>query len=224
MNTTCMPVTHADQWAIGLAKPGHWKTGYSAKSLAFCWQEARGFPPEVRTALETSEAFAGIELLLALPEHKVELPGGARPSQNDIWILARAGKNLVSLTVEGKVAESFDRTVDEWLKDSSDGKSQRLGFLRNILGLNDAPLGPIRYQLLHRTASAIIEAQRFGASHAAMLVHSFSPTQAWFSDFAAFARLFNVEAALGRTTPAGLRGGIELHLGWVCGDPAYLAR
>ena len=224
MTATYMPVTHADQWAVGLAKPGHWKTGYSAKSLAYCWQEADGFPPEVRTALQTSAEFAEIELLLALPEHKVDLPGGVRPSQNDIWLLARAGGDLVSITVEGKVAESFDRTVDEWLRDSSEGKSQRLAFLRNLLGLHDAPLGAIRYQLLHRTASALIEAKRFGASHAVMLVHSFSPTQAWFSDFAAFASLFGVAAEPGRTLSAGKRSGVELQLGWVCGDPAYLTK
>ena len=29
------------------------------------------------------------EFLLAIPEHEVPLPGGIRPSQNDLWVLAR---------------------------------------------------------------------------------------------------------------------------------------
>jgi hypothetical protein len=33
----------------------------------------------------------------------------------------------------------------------------------------------IRYQLLHRAASVVIEAERFNASYAVLPVHSFSP-------------------------------------------------
>ena len=40
-----------------------------------------------------------------------------------------------------------------------------------------------KYQLLHRTASAIIEAERFNANHALMLVHSFSLANEWYGDF-----------------------------------------
>ncbi len=61
------------------------------------------------------------------------------------------------------------------------------------MGLNEPVPGAIRYQLLHRAASAIIEAKRFGAPHAIMLVHSFSQTHEWFADYAAFAKLLGVE-------------------------------
>lgn len=57
------------------------------------------------------ELFKNISLLLAFPEHKVALPGGPRPSQNDIFVLARGNNQLVSLTVEGKVLEPFGDTV-----------------------------------------------------------------------------------------------------------------
>lgn len=225
MTIIYVPSTNAEQWSAFLAKPElHWKTGASAKTLAYCWQEAGGFPPEVQAALDMNEALQGIKPLLALPEHRVDLPGGTRPSQNDIWVLARVRDELVSIAVEGKVAESFDKTVDEWLEGASEGKRLRLTFLRDRLGLDeDQRLGPIRYQLLHRAASAVIEAKRFCAPRAVMLVHSFSSTRDWLDDYMAFARLFRVEAAVNRVVDVGVRDGVGLHLGWVCGDPRFLA-
>jgi hypothetical protein len=103
MSAIYIPTTSADQWAPLLADPiKHWRTGYSARSLAYSWQEANGFPKEVRQALATSDTFRDLELLLAIPEHQVPLPGGVRPSQNDIWVLAKTGNDLVSVAVEGK--------------------------------------------------------------------------------------------------------------------------
>ena len=84
-----IPTTGTVQWAQLLAEPGRqWRQGYSARTLAYSWQEAAGFPTEVKSIL--ASVFPALELLLALPEHKVPLPGGSRPSQNDIWVLARS--------------------------------------------------------------------------------------------------------------------------------------
>ncbi len=66
---------------------------------------------------------------------------------------------------------------------------------------------------LHRTASAIIEAKRFGAPHAVMLVHSFSPSRDWLSDYEAFATLLRAEVATNKVVSAGNRGGVHLHVG-----------
>ena len=220
-----IPAATADQWAALLAEPTkHWRTGFSARTLAYSWQEAQGVPAEVRNALATSEALRGSELLLAIPEHQVSLPGGGRPSQNDVWALARANGQLVSVAIEGKVAEPFGPTLGEWLEQPSAGKSQRLAFLQSELGLTSQPVSSIRYQLLHRTVSAVLEAKRFGAPHAVMLVHSFSQEHQWFSDFAAFAGILGIGAEVGRVFTAGERGGVHLHLGWVRGNAAYLER
>ena len=73
--------------------------------------------------------------------------------------------------------------------------------------------GNIRYQLIHRTGSAVIKAKRFGAPHAVMLVHSFSSSREWFQDFEAFALLLRTEAAINRVVYAGQRGGVHLHIG-----------
>ena len=89
---------HAD-WQRLLAKPDlHWKTGYSARSIAYSWTEARGFPGEVQAVFDESEAAClhDLEFLIGIPEHEVPLPGGRRPSQNDVFVLARGSDGLVS--------------------------------------------------------------------------------------------------------------------------------
>ena len=225
MSNVYIPATSADQWAQFLAEPvKQWRTGFSARTLAYSWQEADGFPVEVQAVLSAYGPFAEIKLLLALPEHQVHLPGGSRPSQNDIWVLARAGVNLLSIAVEGKVAEPFGPTLEEWLDGASSGKSARLAFLRTVLGLPEQLPQTARYQLLHRSASAVTEAKRFGASHAVMLVHSFSQSHQWLEDYAAFAALLGAEGAVNQIVSVGQRGGVHLHLGWVCGDAKYLSK
>ena len=168
MSKIYIPAVSADQWAQFLADPvKHWRKGYSARTLAYSWQEANGFPIEVQRFLATQ--FPDIELLLAFPEHQVPLLGGSRPSQNDIWVLARSAGNLISIAVEGKVSETFGPTVQEWRAEASSGKSERLNFLCGQLGIQSDVPDTLRYQLLHRTVSALIEATRFGAAHAVML-------------------------------------------------------
>lgn len=222
MSRIYIPTSSAEQWAQFLAEPvKHWRKGYSARTLAYSWQEADGFPNEVGSVLKP--IFPEPELLLALPEHKVPLPGGSRSSQNDIWVLARSEGQLISIAVEGKVSEPFGPTVQEWQAEPSRGKAERLGYLLSLLGLSAVP-DSTRYQLLHRTASAIIEAQRFNASHAVMLVHSFSPTSEWFADYSAFVTLLGGRAVEGRLISVGARAGVLLHLAWVRGDERYRDR
>jgi hypothetical protein len=57
--------------------------------------------------------------LLIFPEWKVALPGGQAASQNDAWVLAKCRTGLVSIAVDGKVRESFDKTLDQWKTDAS---------------------------------------------------------------------------------------------------------
>lgn len=222
-----LPANTADDWRTLLADPEkHWRTGYSARSLAYCWMSAAHFPPEVVQALKSARnpALHPLELLAAFPEHQVPLPGGRRPSQNDIWLLARGCAGLVSITVEGKVAEPFDKPVSEWLATASPGRDARLQYLCETIGIDRRRADAVRYQLLHRTASAVIEARRFCCTHAVMLVHSFSQTHDWFADFAAFAELYGADIQRGTVAEVAVLGGVHLSLGWVTGEPAFLSR
>jgi hypothetical protein len=225
MNKIFIPTRSPEDWKSLLAEPKHWKTGYSAKALAYCWQEANDFPECVKSVFRKSgiDLFQNIELLLAFPEYQVVLPGGARPSQNDVFILARGNDQVVSIMVEGKVSEPFGKTIAEWRKDNSKGKEKRLKFLLGELGLEEnEQIGIIRYQLLHRTASAIIEAKKFKARNALMLIHSFSRSNEWFDDYSRFLYLFGVSAEADALVFAKSINGIDLYFGWVKGNQRYL--
>jgi hypothetical protein len=168
-----LPTAGAHDWQGLLARPHtHWKHGASAMALADAWEHADPWPPAVAAALGTDPDLAGLELLLALPEHTVSLPGGARASQTDLFVLARTETDVVAIAVEGKAEEPFgDQTVAEWRTEASTGRDTRLAHVLDVLSLaDDRRIAPIRYQLLHRTASAIIEARRFAERHVVMLV------------------------------------------------------
>ncbi|MFC1991709.1 DUF6946 family protein [Chloroflexota bacterium] len=226
MSKIYIPASNPEDWKSLLAKPErHWRTGYSAKALAYCWQEANGFPECVETVFKKSgiELFQNVELLLAFPEYEVPLLGGRQPSVNDVFILARGNNQLISITVEGKVAEPFDKTIAEWRLRSSEGKKARLKFLCEELQLEKDQIDHVRYQLLHRTASAIIEAKKFNAQNALMMVHSFSQSDEWFEDYSQFLALFGLNGVMpdSLVLPKNING-IDLYFSWVKGDKKYL--
>ena len=127
------------------------------------------------------------------------------------------------MAVEGKVSEPFGPTVDAWYANPSPGKQRRLAALCQELEITLPPAGDIRYQLLHRMASAIIEAKRFKAAQAVMIVHSFSQSHDWFADYVEFVGLYGQEPKPGELVSTGLESGLALHLGWVTGPAKYLA-
>ncbi len=227
MSRIYVPTTGVESWQALLADPvKHWKTGYSAKSLAYCWEEANGFPTEIKELFASAPELGlkDIDLLLAIPEHKVPLPGGNTQSQNDVFALGKVNGQLVAIAIEGKVSEPFGPTVGEWIAEASSGKHKRLKYLKEVIGLSGEIDLNVRYQLLHRTASALIEAKRFNAPKAAMVVHSFSQASEWFEDYANFLKLFGVVAGVGELVCVGERDGVELCFGWVKGAGRYLEK
>ena len=210
MSKILVPTRSVEDWRALLADPvKQWKPGYSAMSAAQSWETAQGLPPEIA-------AFLGpdAELLLAIPEHKVALPGKGRESQCDIFALATAGGQTIALAVEAKVAEPFGPTVGDWLTDASPGKVTRLTALCDLLGCAYPPPADLRYQLFHRTAAAVIEATRFKTDRAAMIVQSFTPDHTWIQDFAAFCRNLGHAAIPGAAIEHRLPSGKNLTLGW----------
>jgi hypothetical protein len=96
--------------------------------------------------------------------------------------------------------------------------------LCELLGLVQPLPSSLRYQLMHRAASAVIEADRFKTDEAAMIVHSFSKTGEWFADFAAFAQLFGLTPARDQLLTFSLPSGKRMHLAWATGHQSYLER
>jgi Domain of unknown function (DUF6946) len=214
-----------EDWQALLADPvKHWRTGYSARTLAYCWEASEGFPPEVKEALQRTDdaALQNLTPILAIPEFKVPLPGGVRPSQNDLFVLARGATGLVSIMVEGKVSESFGPTLGDWRGDASPGKESRLRFLLSALGLTENPAGSVRYQLLHRAASSVITGEQFRAAAAIMLIHSFSEQRVGWSDYQSFAALFGVDAVEGVVQRFGMGSKIPFFGVWVVGNCSFL--
>jgi hypothetical protein len=220
MKRIFVPSLGATDWRKFLADPDtQWRREKSAMELAVSWERAqradRGLPPEVAKAIDSQPDLQGSELLLALPEHKVPLKGRGKPSQNDVWALLRKGDSYVSMTVEGKAGEPFATTLGEWLLDGREGKRDRLEHLCQVLQSGSAPPPELRYQLFHRTASSVIEAHRFGARFAVMLVQSFQEDPVSWKDYGAFCSLLGTSAIRGSLVEARRTGPQRLFLGWV---------
>ena len=223
MSKIYIQASNPEDWRSLLADPvKHWRTGYSAKALAYCWQQANGFPKSVKKAFKKSALpiFKDIHILIALPEYKVSIPGGVRASQNDIFVLAKAKDELISICVEGKVSEDFGPLVNRWLnaKDKKTNKKERLNFIINKLGLENKKIENIRYQLMHRTVSSLMEAKRFNTKHALMLIHSFSQEYAHFDDFANFVVLYGLKPEKDSVSGPVVINDINLYFSWVKGE------
>ena len=213
-----VPATSLDDWKKLLASPELWKEGCSAHALATRWQDARGFPPEISALFATNDLTSGATLLVAIPEHQVPLAGGARASPTDLWALARTAHGLVSIAVEGKASESFGPSIGDWEKEAGRGKRTRWEALCSLLEVNRDCDRDVRYRLFHRTVSALLEAKRFHANAAAVVVHSFSATRECSGDFQRFVRLMGGNAAApGQMMSVPAREGIGLCFGWAQG-------
>jgi len=206
-NRIYVPTTGPQDWRRLLGDPQkHWRDGYSAKTCAHAWEEARGLPACVASHFDKPA-----ELLIAIPEHKVALPGRGADSQCDVFALVRTGGRVVALSVEAKVDEPFDVTVGEWLDAGRENRQERMDGLCALLDVA-TPRRDTRYQLYHRAAAAVIEARRFGAGGSAMIVQSFSAVGRWREDFEAFAHTLGARPE-GIGYRHGLGDGTSLYLG-----------
>ena len=214
------PITRPEDIVPRLAKQeSHWKKGYSAYELAHSWVGAKGVPGPVAAILHKAEEFRGMELVEGFFEKETGLRSRGRPSQTDLLALIGDGEGFAVLGVEGKVDEPFGPLVSEWLVDASANKRARLSVLQETLGLADHDVSNLRYQLLHRTAAAIYEAQRYRVRRAVMLVHSFSEGHSWFDDFRAFADAISTPVSGPDELSAEVEvEGVSLRLGWVADE------
>ena len=74
MSKILTPTTSPLDWKSLLADPEkHWRWGYSAMSAALTWEAAKGLPAEIAAIFGPDT-----ELLLAIPEHQVPMPGRGR--------------------------------------------------------------------------------------------------------------------------------------------------
>ncbi|MCY2993237.1 MAG: hypothetical protein NTY19_35945 [Planctomycetota bacterium] len=136
-------------------------------------------------------------------EHTCPVPGKGPQSATDIMVQSRSPSPVAaSIAVEGKVDEPFGGVIADWLKDgkspnSSANRKVRMAGMCGRLEVPEAAVAPIRYQLLHRTYAATVEAAAHGCAIAILLVHSFSPderTRPGWLDFEKWAAVLNSQA------------------------------
>lgn len=207
-----------EQWRSMLASPDRqWKQGFSAYELAHEWgkQSTGEFPESVSIVLDSanSSIVKHAKPAYLFPEYKVYLDTKKAPSQNDLYILAKSNREDIVIMVEGKVEEPFGEIVGKWLTDKITRRN-RLDFLCKTIGLNNIP-DHIHYQLLHRTASVIIEANRIDAKYGMMMVHSFSEHHSGFKEYEDFLSLYGLKAEKNNVVGPVTINEINLFFTWI---------
>ncbi len=204
----------------------HWKQGRSAHALAYAWRGQEGFPQAIDLVFKSHPTFQGAKLIDAFLERQTDLGSAGRHSQTDLLAVVSLDKGLGIVAVEGKAGEPFGKYVREWLEgegskggDPNESKASnrelRLRRLCETLHLSSEAASPLRYQLLHRAASAIYEAKRYRTDNAVLLIHSFSDDKKGFADFSTFLQTLGFEApAPGVLAGPIRRDGVSLYAGW----------
>jgi hypothetical protein len=223
MNRVVSETRGVGSWRDRLASPDRqWKRYCSAFETAVSWETAQESPSGLPAPLEKllrESSFDDPVLLLAIAEHKVDLPGGVAASQSDVWAVIRTATGLLSLTVEAKAQESFgDEVLEHWLVAGKTARSiqnrrDRWDHVRAHLPESKSLL-QIRYQMLHRCAAAVIEARRVGCPHAAFVVQAFETPDISFRDYERFCDALELPASRGGMART-LVGQNTLSIGWI---------
>ena len=224
MKRVFVPTQTGTDWQRLLAKPKtHWQPKASAMTCAASWESAAdSLPPEISTLLDSSRdrLLMHQRLLVAIPEWQVPLPGGTTNSSTDVLAVCRNELGLCILGVEAKVLEDFGPTLAEKRSGTSPGQSERMAYLHSLLGVERFEDG-IRYQLLHRTASALLTAREFHAAAAVMLVHAFDTPESQRGDFEAFRVAMHGTEVAPMVYKVSSFAGPALYLAWCDGDPNF---
>lgn len=224
MKRIFVPTRDGSDWQRLLAKPElHWKPGASAMTTAAAWEDANDrLPPEIRSSLTSTglPALQDLSLLAAIPEWEVALPGGNTTSHTDVLALCRNEAGLCVVAVEAKVLEDFGPLVGEKRQQASDNQRLRLAYLHQLLKVDHFD-DSIRYQLLHRTASALLTATDFHATTAIMLIQAFSTPAERQQDFIAFCAAMRAEQIAERVFRVPGFDRPALYLAWCDGNADF---
>lgn len=156
----------------------HWKDGRSAKETAKHWVYT--IPQEFKNILKTFK----LDFKMCSPEFVTHFDkNGGNGRNHDLLIIAEnETKETIVISVESKVDEEFDKTIDERIKAAKvelikKPKSKalkRIEELRlSIFGKIDDNQLPLRYQLLTAVAGTLAEAKKQKAVKAIFIVQTF---------------------------------------------------
>jgi uncharacterized protein DUF6946 len=225
MKRIFVPTRSGSDWQRLLAKPVlHWKKGASAMTTAAAWEAAADrVPSEISVVLDSSrnEALLDLELLAAIPEWETPLEGGATPSHTDVLALCSNRNGLCVVAVEAKVNEDFGPLMEEKRASASSDQDARLTYLQGLLRVPRFA-DNIRYQLIHRTAAALLTARQFHAGTAVIMVQSFGSKPSLRQDFSLFCTALNAHELAPGVLHASQFDAPRLFLAWCDGDKEFL--
>lgn len=196
-----------EDW-VDVVTKRHYKTGHSAYECAHKWKTVKSeFPEPIASILRkaSQSILRDLKICQIQAEYAVYLDVHTSPSKNDLLLFCESQKGQkVVIAVEAKCDESFAQPIRDWLctadlpnprsqrkmfneeKQPVERKLRRLAFLNEVLSQNFGSDSAIRYQLLHRFASAILTARQTFARAGIMLVEAFTQSDRNFKDFQDF--------------------------------------
>lgn len=181
---------------IDLIPPRHYKAGFSAYEIAHSWKSSsKFFPDAINEVFRTCNIpiFANLRPDYVVAEYPVFLDDTFHtPSKSDIFAFCSNfyGDRIV-MAVEGKCLEPFGPRIQDWIVTSDfptarrqkmlfpesppiqPRKKRRLEFLNSLLPTKIAEDSCLRYQAVHRSASAIIEASKTSSIAAVVVIQAF---------------------------------------------------
>ncbi|ODA33120.1 DUF6946 family protein [Planctopirus hydrillae] len=216
-----------DSWRERLADPvTQWVRGYSAFEAAVSWElaakSASGLPTSISAVLARA-GYGESHLLLGVAEHNVSLEGQGHDSQCDLWALLQTSNGMVSLSVEAKANEPFGeghQSLQTWLDsgkslNSKPNRLKRWQHVQRMLPISGvAGYGEVAFQLLHRCATAVIEAERFNLKHAIFIVQAFKSPSTSYNEFVKLCTAIGIDSGKGHLHMTNV-GNISLGVAWV---------
>jgi hypothetical protein len=164
-----------------------WKDYRSAKELAKSWfrMPDPSPPQELLLFLQRSFPLGDVTLIEAYPECVVALDRFSGEHRNaDLVVLGAAMSQKLAISIEAKADEPFaDQLVGQYYDRHRTVPGSNLparidGLTRALFNTElDVRTRSLRYQLLHATAGALIEAKKRHADVAVFLVHEFISDQ-----------------------------------------------
>jgi hypothetical protein len=226
MSRLCIATRGIGSWRERLASPDtQWRRCYSAFETAVSWEYASASPdglPQPIAELFRNTIYEKPILQVAIAEHKVPLPGGRADSQCDVWALLDSKSGGISLSVEAKANEAFGQghqSLAKWLVAGDTEQSRQNRIMRwdaikeHLPGSGTVEYSEIAYQLLHRCAAAVLEAQRMRLPNAAFIVQAFGSPPESFAEFVRLCTAMGIRAERGRMQITDV-GSVRLGIGW----------
>jgi len=205
---------HTSDWVEAVGAKNYRK-GYSAYETHQKWKAISDLLPEPLNSVllrSRNPIFTGIKPDCVIAEHAVFLDTLKTPSKTDIMAFcSNEARERIVLAVEAKCAEPFAERISRWITTPDaprrlaqrrlfteetpivSRKVDRLRFLNSVLGTDISPESHLRYQLLHRTASAILEARNLSARAAVVVVQAFTFNIENFFDFTDWTTVLGIQ-------------------------------